>query len=43
MKLFELTIDDEFLDKMIKAYIEDKQAKQAPPENVIDIPSEENT
>ena len=37
------TIDDEFLDKMIKAYIEDKQAKQAPPENVIDIPSEENT
>jgi len=37
------TIDDEFLDKMIKAYIEDKQAKEAPPENVIDIPSEENT
>ncbi len=37
------TINDEFLDKIIKAYIEDKQAKQSPPENIIDIPSEDNT
>tara|TARA_R100000900_G_scaffold3078_1_gene4518 strand:- start:1173 stop:2180 length:1008 start_codon:yes stop_codon:yes gene_type:complete len=38
LQLHEFTnVDDEFLDKLVKGYIEDKRSKEAEPENVVNL------